>query len=127
MVDTTGLVLAVVVHDAGIPDCHGAKLAFFKLRSCSYSRLRTIFADTIYRGKLIVWAKAFGDWDLQIVKRTAPPGEFAPLPRRWVVERTFAWLGKFRRLSRDYEETTASAEAWIQIAMIHLMLRRLAV
>ena len=65
-------------------------------------------------------------WVLEIVKRPEDTPGFVVLPRRWVVERTLAWLSKYRRLSQDYEETPASSEAWIRIAMIHIMVRRLA-
>jgi len=73
-----------------------------------------------------VWAQAFGNWVLQIVKRPDSQKGFAVLPRRWVVERTFAWLGRSRRLSKDYEELEKTSEAMVHISMIQLMLRRLA-
>ena len=91
-----------------------------------YPRLRLIWADGGYAGELIAWVASFGGWVLEIVKRSDNPKGFVVLPRRWVVERTFAWLAKFRRLSKDYEETVKSSEAWIYLAMINVMVRRLA-
>ncbi len=122
--DTVGLILAVVVHAANIQDRDGAKMVFARLRG-HFPRLRLIWADGGYRGKLVEWVKGFGDWTLQIVKRNAEVKGFAVLPRRWVVERTFGWLGRYRRLSKDYEELPESSEAMILIAMIALMTRRL--
>jgi putative transposase len=124
VVDTMGLLLAVVVHPANLQDRDGAKLVLHKLKG-RFPRLRLIWADGGYAGQLIEWARELGDWLLEIVKR---PDErrFVLLPRRWVVERTFAWLGRYRRLSKDYEALTESSEAFIHIAMTRLMLRRLA-
>jgi putative transposase len=119
------LLLVIVVHCAAIQDRDGAKLVCEKLRGC-FPRLSLIWADGGYAGALIAWVMAFAGWTLSIVKRSDDVKGFVVLPRRWVVERTFAWLCKFRRLSKDYEETTASSEAWIRIAMIHVMVRRLA-
>ena len=127
--DTLGLVLCVVVHCAGIQDRDGAKLVFMKMLG-SFPRLRLIWADGAYAGYLICWLAAFtqgvGSWVLEIVKRAPETRGFVLLPRRWVVERTFAWLSKYRRLCKDYEETPQSSEAWIYLAMIHIMVRRLA-
>lgn len=124
MVDTLGLVMAVVVHAASIQDRDGAKLVLRKLVG-RFSRLSLIWADGGYAGKLIDWAANFGRWVLQIIERSKDVKGFAVLPRRWVVERTFSWLGKYRRLSKDYESLTASSEAMIQLAMINLMIHRL--
>jgi putative transposase len=124
-VDTLGLLLVVVVHCAGIQDRDGAKLVMEKLVG-TFPRLRLIWADGGYAGKLVAWAASLGGWLLEIVKRSDKLKGFAVLPRRWVIERTFGWLTKFRRLGRDYEETTQSSEAWIRLAMIHIMARRLA-
>jgi putative transposase len=123
-VDTLGLILVVVVHCAGIQDRDGAKLVFRQLRG-AFPRLRLIWADGGYAGALVAWVAAFAGWVLEIVKRSDDLQGFVILPHRWIVERTFAWLSKYRRLVRDYEETSASAEAWIRLAMIHLMVRRL--
>ena len=124
-VDTMGLLLAVVVHSAGIQDRDGAKLVCMKLLGV-FPRLRLIWADGGYAGELIAWVATFGNWVLEIVKRSDNPKGFVVLPRRWVVERTFGWLVKFRRLSKDYEETVKSSETWIYLAMINVMVRRLA-
>jgi transposase len=112
-----------VVHPADVQDPHGAALVLPKLAEVC-PRLRTIFADTIYRGRPSILAYGFG-WKLEIVER--PPGQkgFSVLPKRWVVERTFAWLGKHRRLSKEYDELPASSLAWMQLAMSRLMVRRL--
>lgn len=124
MVDTLGLLIAVVVHAANIQDRDGAKLVIAKLKGIC-PRLELIWADGGYAGKLIEWVKEFGSWALEIVKRCDDVAGFKILPRRWVVERTFGWLGKYRRLSKDYEMLPESSEAMIYIAMINLMLRRL--
>lgn len=118
--------LAVVVHSAGLQDRDGAKLVLQQVLG-AFPRLQLIWADGGYAGQLIAWVATFGGWVLEIVKRSDDVKGFVVLPRRWVVERTFGWLMKFRRLSKDYEETTQSSEAWIRLAMIHIMARRLAV
>ena len=120
-----GLIIAIVVHCAGIQDRDGAKLVCVKLLG-AFPRLQLIWADGGYTGKLIDWVASFGGWALRIVKRSDTACGFEALPRRWVVERTFAWLMKFRRLSKDYEETAKSSEAWILLAMTNIMVRRLA-
>ena len=124
VVDTIGLLLAVVVHAADIQDRDGAKLVLSKLLG-RFPRLRLIWADGAYAGQLVDWASALGGWLIEVVKRTTDHHRFEVLPRRWVVERTLGWLGRNRRLSKDYEELTESSEAWVHIAMIHLMLKRL--
>ena len=124
VVDTIGLLLAVVVHPADIQDRDGAKLVLAKLVG-RFPRLRLIWADGGYAGQLVEWAQQVGDWMLSIVRRDPDAHRFQVLPRRWVVERTFGWLGRCRRLSKDYEALPSSGEAWIHIAMLHLMLRRL--
>ena len=119
-----GLVLAVVVHAASIQDYDGLKLVFARIRG-RFSRLRLVWADGIYK-RMVGWVARWRPAcpiRLQIVERTEPG--FKVLKRRWVVERTFAWLGRCRRLSKDYEGTTDSSEAWVKLAMVHLMARRL--
>lgn len=91
-----------------------------------FPRLQLIWADGGYAGKLIEWVKALGGWLLEIVKRPDEAKGFVLLRRRWIVERTFGWLGRCRRLSKDYEALPESAEAFVHLAMIGLMVRRLA-
>ena len=124
-VDTMGLLLAVVVHPANIQDRDGAKLVIDKLIG-RFPRMRLVWADAGYAGKLVEWVWALTGWALEIVKRPRDSHRFQVLPRRWVVERTFAWLSRCRRMSKDYEALSDTTEAWTHIAMIHLMLRRLA-
>lgn len=125
LVDTMGLLLAVVVHAANIQDRDGAKLVLSKVTAC-LPRLALIWADGGYAGQLIEWVQTHCGWVLEIIKRPPDSKGFQVLPRRWVVERTFGWLGRYRRLSKDYEHLPESSENMIYIAMIHLMLRRLA-
>ena len=120
-----GLLLIVVVHAASIQDRDGAKLVFKKCRGW-FKRLQLIWADGGYAGKLIQWvARYCQPWKLEIVKRTDDMKGFKLLPHRWVVERTFGWFGRYRRLSKDYEYSTDTSETMIYLAMSHLMLRRL--
>ena len=120
-----GLLLAVVVHAANIQGRDGAKLVISKLLG-RFPRLALIWADGGYRGQLADWVGALSDWVLEIVPRPKDSHSFEVLPRRWVVERTLAWLGRCRRLSKDYEVLPETTESWVYIAMTHLMLRRLA-
>jgi putative transposase len=119
------LILTVVVHEANIQDRDGAKLVFQRLKGL-FTRLVLIWADGGYAGQLIEWTQTFAQGTLQIVKRCDDLAGFHVLPRRWVVERTFGWLGRYRRLSKDYEQLPASSETFILMAMINLMSRRLA-
>ena len=125
LVDTMGLVLAIVVHSAGIQDRDGARLVFQRCRK-RFDRLQLVWADGGYSGKLVSWVKEVCGWELEIVKRNNDLKGFHVLPRRWVVERTLAWLGRYRRLSKDYEFHPETSETMVQIAMINLMVRRLA-
>lgn len=125
LVDTMGLLLLVVVHPANIQDRDGAKLLLEKARNLC-PRLHLIWADGGYAGKLVAWVKSTCSWVLQIVKRTDDVKGFKLLPRRWVVERTFGWIGRHRRLSKDYEGRTQTSEAMVYWAMTRLMIRRLA-
>ena len=118
------MTIAVVVHAGNIQDRDGAKLVMARLLG-RFPRLKLIWADGAYAGPLIAWAAAFGGWVLEIVKRTDDVKGFKLLPHRWVVERTFGWLGRYRRHSKDYEYLTASSEAMLKISMINLMLHRL--
>lgn len=125
LTDTLGLIITVIVHSAGIQDRDGAKMLLPGIFD-RFERLKLILADGIYNGGLAEWIKKYFGMVLEIVSR--PPGSkgFTLLPRRWVVERTFAWLGQYRRLSKDYEYLTDTSEVMIQIAMIEIMLHRLA-
>jgi len=125
LVDTLGLLLTVVVHPANVQDRDGAKLVLRKARGL-FPRLRLIWADGGYAGKLLAWVGAVCGWVLEIVKRCDTAKGWVLLPRRWVVERTFGWLSQCRALARDYEYHAETSAALIQVAMIHLMLRRLA-
>jgi putative transposase len=118
------LLLAVVVHAASVQDRDGAMLVLAKLAG-RFPRLRLIWADGGYAGKVIGRVKGRWGWTVAIVKRMAGERGFAVLPRRWVVERTFGWFGRYRVLSKDYEQLTESSEAIILIVMIQVILKRL--
>ncbi len=124
VVDTLGHLLEVVVHAANIQDRDGAKLVLEKLSQATKEALKKIWADGAYTGQLIDWVHQHLDAVLDIVQRDPNQKGFQVLPRRWVVERTFAWLGRYRRLSKDYEQRTQSSESMIYIASIHTMLKR---
>ncbi len=123
-VDTEGNLLAVVVHSAGVQDRVAARAVLMRL-FCRFDTITTVFADGGYTGKLIGWAKEMFGYNLEVVKRNQLH-TFQVLPRRWIVERTFAWLAWSRRLSKDYELRHTSAETMVHIAFVHLLLRRLA-
>ncbi len=124
LVDTLGLLLIVVVLTAEIQDRDGAKILFSKIKE-QMPRLFLVWADGGYRGKLIGWVSKNCLWLLEIIKRNDDVKGFVILPRRWVVERTFSWLNRNRRLSKDYERKPESSEAWIYFSMSILMLKRL--
>lgn len=126
LVDTVGNVLAVIVHAANIQDRDGAKLLLDRLNDTLREHLQRIWADAAYRGKLIEWVREHLEIVLDIVERDPEQQGFEVLPKRWIVERTFAWLGRYRRLSKDYERCLSSSEGMIYIASIHTMLKRLA-
>ena len=123
LVDTLGLILIVVVHAANIQDRDGARLVLEKLGGC-LRRLKLIWVDGGYGGAFVDWARLMFRRMIKVVKRS-DLHSFVVLPRRWVVERTFAWLGKYRQLSKDYETLPFSSETMIYLAMINLMLHRL--
>jgi putative transposase len=124
--DTEGSLIALLVHPADIQDNHGA-VPLLRSLGRRFPHLRYIFADRVYRGPKLLGALAdLGQWTIEIVTRSQSVGTFKPEPRRWVVERTFAWLGRNRRLAKDFEATIKSAEAWIMIASVCLLTRRLA-
>ena len=133
VVDTLGLVLLVWVTAAHVQDRDGARLVlqalFERIKHSKYSRwcrLKLIWADGGYRGELITWVKQTLGWTLEIVEKLGDQVGFQVLPKRWIVERTFAWLNRQRRLSKDYERLPATSEAFIYVAMIRLMVKRLA-
>lgn len=123
LVDTLGLIIGIVVHSAGIQDYDGAQSVLEQVRG-KRPRLKLIWADSIYR-HVVEWVQNRCGWVLEIVSRAADTVGFKVLPRRWVVERTLGWLGRYRRHSKDYETLTDSSEAHIRIAMTHLMLQRI--
>jgi putative transposase len=124
--DTNGLVLAVRVHPANVQDVHGAVPLLERLR-LKFPRVRRVFADRVYRGDQLAKALAScGSWRIEIVERPAGVKGFQLLPRRWVVERTFAWFGRCRRLAKDFEVSIASATTWLLISHMRLLVRRLA-
>ena len=122
VVDTLGLILTVVIHAANIHDSVGAKNVLKTLKEKYLSAIQKIFADSGYIGDLIDWVKIQLGFDLVIVKRT-DGSKFKILPMRWIVERTFAWLTFHRRMSKDYERLSESSVAFIQLAMVRLMLK----
>jgi putative transposase len=121
LVDTQGMVLAVRVSSAAETDRQGAEAVFSTADKLQLSKLKMVYADGGYRGKLITQVKKQFGITLSIIKKKAKAG-FKVLPKRWVVERTFAWLTKCRRLSKDYERLTTTSEALILLAMCRLML-----
>jgi putative transposase len=125
LVDTIGLLLRVVVLPAHIQDRDGAKelLALFFAHS-PQRRVKHIWADGGYAGAFIQWARSLWRCTVEVVKRNELH-TFKVLPRRWVVERTFGWLGRYRRLNRDYERQAKTGETMVYLAMIRLMLARL--
>jgi putative transposase len=125
LVDTLGLLMAVLVTSASIQDRDGAKLLFRRLTG-SCKKLRCVWVDGGYRGTLLEWVADRFKFALRVVLRCHDQKGFKLLPRRWVVERTFAWLSHCRRLSKDYETLPETAETFVHLAMIRLMLNRLA-
>lgn len=126
LTDTGGLLVTAVVHSADIQDRDGAPSLLDSIRQ-SFPWLRHVFADGGYSGKKLNDAlKRIGHWTLQIVKRTDVAKGFEVLPRRWVVERTFAWLNRNRRFAKDFEATIASAATFLYAASVMLLVRRIA-
>jgi transposase len=138
LIDTTGLLLKVVVHPADVQDRDGAKLLLTGLAE-RFPRLAKLWVDAAYQGPCATWIAETLGWTVEVVRKPSAwvwvgpgqepptrPAGFQVLPRRWVVERTFAWLGRYRRLSKDYEVLPATEETWIYLAMSRLMTARLA-
>ncbi len=122
--DTLGLVLTVVVHAADRQDRDGARLVVGSAHG-KQSYLRVMWADGGDVGQLVEWEQHVGGWILDSSKRLTGASRLRVVPKRWVVERTFAWLGTDRRLSKDDDARTATIEALMHTAMIHVMVRRL--
>src|SRR5438876_1377174 len=126
VVDTLGLLLAVVVTSAAVDDAQAAQEVLDCVESGAFPRLRTMWADQTYHNHaLYAWVADNVDYRLSIIRRPDGSRGFVLLRRRWVVERTFAWLGRSRRLSKDYEVRNDTSEAMVKISMIHIMVRRL--
>jgi len=128
LVDTLGLVLLVLVTAGNVQDRDGAKLLLQALvdRISGWCRLQIFWADGGYRGSLIDWVRISFGWTLQIVEKLGDQVGFQVLPKRWIVERTFSWINRQRRLGKDYERLPETSEAFIYVAMVRLMLNRLA-
>jgi transposase len=126
LTDTTGLPVGMIVHPANVQDRDGAPLLLDSVRH-RFPWLRHVFADSAYSGDKLKTALAGkGNWTIEIIKRSDTAKGFVLLPRRWVVERTIAWLNRNRRLAKDVEATIASATTWLYIASVKLISRRLA-
>jgi putative transposase len=126
VVDSMGLLLAVLVTAASIDDAAAAPELFARLAGQPMGKVRRIYADNKYHNfKLYEWVEANARWELSIVRRPEGSEGWVKLPIRWTVERTFAWLGRCRRLSKDREKSVLSSESFLKLAMIQLMLHRL--
>jgi len=125
LVDTLGLLLCVVVHAAPIQDRDGAKLLLGKAQGL-FPKWQLLWADGGYAGKLVAWVAWVCGWVVPIVQRSDAAKGWVLRPRRWVVERTFGWLSQCRALARDYDDYPETSVALIQVARVHLLLRRLA-
>ena len=125
LVDTNGLLLEAVVTGADVQDRDGAKSVLANA-TFHFSRLQTIRADAGYTGPFANWVKQHCGWVMEIIRKPKGQVGFQVLPKRWVVERTFGWLSKKRRLARSYEILVESEVEFIKLSMIHLMLKRLA-
>ena len=125
LVDTLGLLLNVVVHPANIQDRDGAALVLDPRTRSLFPFIERIFADAGYQGPRVAKAAAdTGSWIVEIVKRNELH-KFVVLPKRWIVERTLAWISRNRRLARDFERYATTVAAFVRLAMIRIMLRRL--
>jgi putative transposase len=124
IVDTNGLLLTLEIHAANE---HDGKAGFRVIKSLGsrFERMKKIYADGGYRGELVEHVKNELGWDMEITLRSDKSTGFKPLPKRWVVERTFSWLENFRRLAKDYEYKVSTSKAMIYLAFIELMLNRI--
>ena len=122
--DSEGHLLAVLVEAADIGDRDGARYVFVYVAR-RWPELRQVWADQQYTGDLAEWLEAEYGIELEVGRRVADQAGFLVLPRRWVVERSIAWLGRSRRLSKDYEHCPAYSESWIYLSSIHFLLKRL--
>ena len=120
VVDTLGLIWGLAVLPADVQDRDGAKHLLARLPALP--RLAVIWADGAYAA-VVDWVQQTFGWVLTTILRPVGVKGYVHLPKRWLVERTFGWLGRYRRLSKDYEHNPASSEAWIYVAMIHRMAR----
>jgi putative transposase len=126
VIDSMGLLLAVLVTAASVDDAQAAPVLFSRLEGQPTSKIQRVFADSKYHNfALYEWVQDNAHWKLSIVRRPQGQKGWVKLPIRWTVERTFAWLGNCRRLSKDRERTVESSEAFVRLSMIHLMLNRL--
>jgi putative transposase len=125
VVDTLGYLLRVWVHAADLAD-YTAAVWWLALVCAACPTLRLLFADGAYAGPLVDNCQRLLGLTVQIVRKLAGQRGFVPLPKRWIVERTLAWLGRNRRLSRDYEHLTECSETWVYLASIRLLVQRLA-
>ena len=127
LVDVMGLLLVVLVHEADIQERAGAKLLLQRAMTKGFTRLQLIWADGGYSGvEFKAWVWKMTNWLFEVVVRPEGTQGFVVVPRRWVVERTFGWFGRSRRLSKDYEQLPETSEAMIYAVMVRLMLKRLA-
>jgi putative transposase len=123
-VDTCGLLLDILVTPASTQDRDGGRRLLWRLRR-HLPTIQLVWADAGYAGKLVTWAQQVLTLTLQIVRKRQGVHHFEVLPRRWVVERSFSWLGKYRRLAVDYERKPEHHQAWVQWAMVRVMVKRL--
>jgi putative transposase len=126
VVDSMGLLMAILVTAADVDDAKAAAVLFARLGGQPMSHVKTMYADTKYHNFILYeWVEKNAEWELSIVQRPKDAVGWVLLPIRWTVERTFAWLGKCRRLSKDRERSVLSSETFVRLAMIHLMINRL--
>jgi putative transposase len=126
LVDTLGLPLSIYVTPADVQDRVGARCLLARLKPLA-SRLKKIWADGAYGGEpLAKWCQEEGGWDLEVVEPNREAEGFEVMPKRWIVERTFSWIGRNRRMSKDYERSVQTSECLMKVATIRLILRRLA-